>query len=191
MRFGRLVCAIIGSMLIGLPAAAQQQPSSVPPPPPETQTAPTPPPFAPMPKREPRHRFVDMGSQHSSHAHHKATSGHHKATSHKSHKKQRAKNQAKKDLRWCKSLSHRELAHNKKCGKILAHHSEAHYFDVTKARTDLTSALQARRVLSRLRERHFQNWRTEDNAQEMRQMDELALTRYTRRDNGTTNGAAS
>jgi flagellar FliJ protein len=62
---------------------------------------------------------------------------------------------------------------------------------VTKARTDLTSALQARRVLSRLRDRHFQNWRVEDNAQEMRQMDELALTRYTRRDNGTTNGAAS
>ena len=53
---------------------------------------------------------------------------------------------------------------------------------VTQARTDLTSALQARRVLSRLRDRHFANWRTEDNAQEMRQMDELALTRFTRRD---------
>ena len=66
---------------------------------------------------------------------------------------------------------------------------------VTQARTDLTSALQARRVLSRLRDRHFANWRTEDNAQEMRQMDELALTRFTRRDakqnTDGDNGAAS
>ncbi len=53
---------------------------------------------------------------------------------------------------------------------------------VAQARTDLTSALQARRVLSRLRDRHFATWRVEDNAQEMRQMDELALTRFTRRE---------
>jgi flagellar protein FliJ len=63
---------------------------------------------------------------------------------------------------------------------------------VTQARTDLTSALQARRVLSRLRDRHFDNWRTEGNAQEMKQMDELALTRFTRRDDsGNNSGAAS
>jgi len=62
---------------------------------------------------------------------------------------------------------------------------------VTKARTDLTSALQARRVLSRLRDKHQQAWREEDNAQQMRQMDELALTRFTRRDDGTTNGTGS
>jgi len=67
---------------------------------------------------------------------------------------------------------------------------------VTQARTDLTSALQARRVLSRLRDRHFANWRVEDSAQEMRQMDELALTRFARRasDNdssGNDTGAAS
>jgi flagellar protein FliJ len=60
---------------------------------------------------------------------------------------------------------------------------------VTKARTDLTSALQARRVLSRLRERHFQTWRVEDNAQEARQMDELALARYARRDDNATDNA--
>src|SRR4029077_17012536 len=59
---------------------------------------------------------------------------------------------------------------------------------VSQARTDLTSALQARRVLSRLRDRHFASWRVEDNAQEMRQMDELALSRFTRREDGT-NGA--
>jgi len=52
---------------------------------------------------------------------------------------------------------------------------------VTQARTDLTSALQARRVLSRLRDRHFATWRTEDNAQDLRRMDELALTRFARR----------
>jgi flagellar export protein FliJ len=67
---------------------------------------------------------------------------------------------------------------------------------VTQARADLTSALQARRVLSRLRDKHFTNWQQEDNAQEMRTMDELALTRYTRRDKsgmgeGGDNGAAS
>lgn len=62
---------------------------------------------------------------------------------------------------------------------------------VSQARTDLTSALQARRVLSRLRERHYETWRTEGNAQEMRQMDELALARYARRDeNGNDSGAA-
>jgi flagellar FliJ protein len=62
---------------------------------------------------------------------------------------------------------------------------------VTQARTDLTSALQARRVLSRLRDRHFQTWRVEDNAQEMKQMDELALTRFSRRDNGGTSSSGS
>jgi flagellar FliJ protein len=60
---------------------------------------------------------------------------------------------------------------------------------VTQARTDLTSALQARRVLSRLRDRHFTAWRTEEGAQEMRQMDELALTRFTRRDQNGTDGS--
>lgn len=63
---------------------------------------------------------------------------------------------------------------------------------VSQARTDLTSALQARRVLSRLRDRHFDTWRADGNAHEMRQMDELALTRFTRRDDsGNNSGAAS
>ena len=53
---------------------------------------------------------------------------------------------------------------------------------VTQARTDLTSALQARRVLSRLRERHFASWKTDENAEELRAMDELALSRFTRRE---------
>jgi flagellar FliJ protein len=63
---------------------------------------------------------------------------------------------------------------------------------VSQTRTDLTSALQARRVLSRLRDRHFENWRVEDNAQQTRQMDELALTRFARRaGNNGDSGAAS
>ncbi len=63
---------------------------------------------------------------------------------------------------------------------------------VTQARTDLTSALQARRVLSRLRDRHFDSWRADGNAKDMKQMDELALTRFTRRDDsGNNSGAAS
>jgi len=61
---------------------------------------------------------------------------------------------------------------------------------VSQARTDLTSALQARRVLSRLRDRHFANWRVEDNAQQLRQMDELALSRFARRDGSDTDSGA-
>jgi flagellar export protein FliJ len=62
---------------------------------------------------------------------------------------------------------------------------------VTQARSDLTSALQARRVLSRLRDKHFENWKVEDNAQEMKQMDEFALARFARQAKHDTNGAAS
>jgi flagellar FliJ protein len=61
---------------------------------------------------------------------------------------------------------------------------------VSQARTDLTSALQARRVLSRLRDRHLANWRVEDNAQQLRQMDELALSRFARRDGSDTDSGA-
>lgn len=59
---------------------------------------------------------------------------------------------------------------------------------VDTTRTELTSALQARRVLSRLRERHLANWRVEDNAQDLRQMDEVALSRFTRRDDDDATG---
>ena len=61
---------------------------------------------------------------------------------------------------------------------------------VTQVQKDLTSALQARRVLSRLRDRHFTAWRTEDNAQDLRRMDELALTRFTRRDDNNNDSGA-
>lgn len=59
---------------------------------------------------------------------------------------------------------------------------------VSQARTDLTSALQARRVLSRLRDRHFESWRTEANAKDLKVMDELALSRFTRRGSDDTGG---
>ena len=58
--------------------------------------------------------------------------------------------------------------------------------NVSKARTDLTSALQARRVLSRLRDRHFATWRVDDSAADLRAMDELALSRFARRSDHTT-----
>ncbi len=61
---------------------------------------------------------------------------------------------------------------------------------VTQARTDLTSALQARRVLSRLRDRHFESWKADENALQLRQMDELALTRFARRANGNNDSGA-
>ncbi|HEX3865689.1 MAG TPA: flagellar export protein FliJ [Gemmatimonadaceae bacterium] len=53
--------------------------------------------------------------------------------------------------------------------------------DVSRARSDLTTALQARRVLSRLRERHLATWRVDDKAADLRAMDELALSRFARR----------
>ena len=62
---------------------------------------------------------------------------------------------------------------------------------VDKTRTELTSALQARRVLSRLRERHLASWRVEDNAQSLRHMDEIALSRFTRREEDDATGTAS
>jgi len=61
---------------------------------------------------------------------------------------------------------------------------------VSQVRTDLTAALQARRVLSRLRDRHLANWRAEENAEQMRQMDELALSRFARRDDDNDNSGA-
>jgi flagellar FliJ protein len=61
---------------------------------------------------------------------------------------------------------------------------------VSQTRTDLTEALQARRVLSRLRDRHFETWRTEDGAEEAREMDELALARFHRRGNNNDNNNA-
>jgi flagellar FliJ protein len=61
---------------------------------------------------------------------------------------------------------------------------------VDQARTDLTSALQARRVLSRLRDRHYDVWRAEDSAKDLRLMDELALARFTRRDDTNNDSGA-
>jgi flagellar FliJ protein len=62
---------------------------------------------------------------------------------------------------------------------------------VTQARTDLTAALQARRVLSRLRDRHFADWRVEESAADRRNMDELALSRFTRRTDASGNSGGS
>lgn len=61
---------------------------------------------------------------------------------------------------------------------------------VEQARNDLTSALQARRVLSRLRDRHYDVWRAEDSAKDLRLMDELALARFARRDDNNTDSGA-
>ena len=60
---------------------------------------------------------------------------------------------------------------------------------VAEARGDLTSALQARRVLTRLRDKHFENWKNDDSAQEMKQMDEFALARFARQAKNGTDGA--
>ena len=50
------------------------------------------------------------------------------------------------------------------------------------------ATLQARRVLSRLRDRHFATWRVDDTAADLREMDELALARFARRGEDDTTG---
>src|ERR1043165_8995142 len=133
MRRAALVCAALALGIFASPLGAQQTvpdqsapppeqtaPSVPPAPPPEPQTAPVPPPFPPMPSRAPRHRWVDVGghraashraaqSHHrSSHARRQATSSQHKLT-----------RKDQKTLRWCKTLSHRQLRRNSKCTALM------------------------------------------------------------------------
>lgn len=77
------ICSALSLGILATSVHAQQ--TSVPPaPPPDMQSSPSvPPPFPPMPTREPRHRFVDMGG-HSSSAHHRTSKTSHRASS-KSH----------------------------------------------------------------------------------------------------------
>lgn len=51
---------------------------------------------------------------------------------------------------------------------------------VQQAQDDLTVAFQARRVIDRLKEKHHEEWRVEATQADRREMDELALSRFTR-----------
>ena len=126
------------------------QQTSVPPaPPPDMQSrSSVPPPFPPMPSREPRHRFVDMGDHRSSHSSHRALrssrhsakSTHHsvkasrhstrhsgKPTRHETHRKHTAKHSrhvaapkmSKTAIRKCHGMSYRQLLKHSRCVDLL------------------------------------------------------------------------
>ena len=57
--------------------------------------------------------------------------------------------------------------------------------DVQQARQQLEAAARDRRVLTRLRERHIEHWRANEVQKDRRQMDDVALARFGRRESGT------
>jgi hypothetical protein len=155
MRRIGFVCAAVALGLLASPVAAQQVPadqrltmeqpgqaavppapppdmaasSSVPPaPPPDVQISPGGlPPFPPMSKRPPQHRWVDMGDHHrprhvrrAPRTHHKAKAAHRRA-SHARHRLTRKQ----KDLRYCHALSHRRMMHNHRCVTLVRHEKAA------------------------------------------------------------------
>jgi len=57
---------------------------------------------------------------------------------------------------------------------------------VSERQDALTSAFRDRRTLDRLRERHSETWRAAEAAADLRQMDEIALTRYAKPTSSST-----
>ena len=140
------ICSALSLGIFATFVHAQQ--TSVPPaPPPDMQSSPSvPPPFPPMPTREPRHRFVDMGG-HSSGAHHRTTKTSHRASSkshhttsknhhptrhskkterHESHARHGKKSHheavpalSSKQKRQCKKMSYSQLLKHSNCAALL------------------------------------------------------------------------
>jgi hypothetical protein len=63
-----------------------------------------------------------MGPERNARTHHRTTPARHHAAARKD---RRFGDRVQNDLRWCKTLSHRRLQHNKRCGKILASEAKA------------------------------------------------------------------
>jgi hypothetical protein len=148
MERARLVCAAVAFGLFASPIAAQQttadQPAPVPqqtapgqptpapdqsipeppPPPPEAQE-PAPPPFPPFPSARPTHRWVDIGEHRTAHRGRHARHAHHRArhalqrTRHAHHRRAHA---TRRTLRWCRSLSHRQMVRHSVCTASMAQH---------------------------------------------------------------------
>ncbi|MES2521528.1 MAG: flagellar export protein FliJ [Gemmatimonadota bacterium] len=57
---------------------------------------------------------------------------------------------------------------------------------VASAQGELTDAARDRRVLDRLKERHAESWRAEEAHKDKLQMDEIALARFGRKNDGTS-----
>jgi len=120
-----LACAAFALGIVASPAAAQPAPLD--------QLAqaqpqePAPPPFPPMPRAKPSHRWVDVGGHHTT-SHHRTTRTKHRATrsEHRSTRSRHAKahaahhlTRAEKDLRYCHQLTPRHQMRNSRCKALL------------------------------------------------------------------------
>lgn len=132
MNLKVLACAAFALGIVASPAAAQPalvgqlvqaQPQE-----------PAPPPFPPMPRAKPSHRWVDVGGHHGSsrhpttHGRHRTTRTKHHATrsEHRSTRSHHAKahaahhlTRAEKDLRYCQQLTPRHQMRNSRCKALL------------------------------------------------------------------------
>jgi hypothetical protein len=136
MQRARLVCAVLAIGIFASPAAAQQSipdqtapppqqtvPEPPPPPPPEGSLEPAPPPLPPFPSV--RHRRVDIGEHRTPHGRHHARRASHRlerahhGTSHATH---RTAHPTKRTLRWCRSMSHRQMIRHSECRALTTKH---------------------------------------------------------------------
>ena len=148
MRQIALVCAALSLGIFVSPASAQQAPpeQASPPsqqtgptepaspteqsmpeeaqPPSAPQTEPLPPPFPPMPRARPSHRWVDLGEKHKSRAHR------HSARTHRRHasKERRAARPSSRMTRRCLGMSLRQAMRQPACRSLMRNdlHASAH-----------------------------------------------------------------
>lgn len=142
MRHIALICATVALGIFVSPAFGQQAPPEQTPPPaqqtgpnepappteqsmpeetqpPSTpQTEPLPPPFPPMPRARPSHRWVDLGNEHRSRSHrHTSRTHHHRAKAHRP-----ALHASSRMIRKCHSMSHRQAMRQSLCRSLMQHH---------------------------------------------------------------------
>lgn len=176
MRQIALLCAAISMGIFVSPASAQQAPpeQATPPaqqtgpnepasptgqsmpeeaqPPSTSQEEPPPPPFPPMPRARPTHRWVDLGGEHRSRAHHQsARSKRQSARSHHQHsaKRSRAAQPTSRMTRRCLSMSVRQAMKQPTCRSLMRdnlhanearHHPSAHRHNAASAARRHSSA---------------------------------------------------
>lgn len=155
-----LLCSVLTFGICASPLAAQQAvPDKAPqqtqptgptePAPPTQQSTPdmqsAPPPFPPMPRARPSHRWVDVGSHHASGRHVHATSSHRRRTeashrsrhadgpkaSHRSRHEKRAETHlSKRTIRSCHRMSYKQIMRQSDCRTLMSlelaasHHRE-------------------------------------------------------------------
>jgi type IV secretory pathway VirB10-like protein len=135
VRLGALGCAAFALGILASPAAAQQAaPDQLAQATPQAEE-PTPPPFPPMPRAKPSHRWTSSpphsaAPEHrTTHSEHRTTRSHHAKSGHsKSHSKSHAKphlTRTEKDLRYCHQLNHRHQMRNARCKALLADEKRA------------------------------------------------------------------